>query len=70
MMKLLNRDYGAPVRGIAASLGYGLATLTTGQPVLARELAGRLWGRGFQTRRPPRGLVSAAQLDRAGCNAG
>ena len=46
MMKLLNRDYGAPVRGIAASLGYGLAMLTTGQPVLARELAGRLWRDG------------------------
>lgn len=45
-MKLLNREYGAPTRGLAAAGGYGLAWLTTGRGALARELAGRLWHAG------------------------
>jgi len=40
MMSLLNRDYNGPVRGLLAVLGYGMALVMTGQPVLARELAG------------------------------
>lgn len=43
MMSLLNRDYNGPVRGLLAVLGYGMALVMTGQPVLARELARRFW---------------------------
>lgn len=43
MMKLLNRDYGAPIRAVCAALGFGLTLLTTGRINLARELASRCW---------------------------
>ena len=42
-MKLLNRDYGAPVRAISALAGFGFTTLATGRVKLARELAGQFW---------------------------
>ncbi len=43
MMKLLNRDYRAPIRGVAALAGFGLILLATGNRHLAVELAGRFW---------------------------
>ncbi len=43
MMKLLNRDYGVPVRAVTALAGFGFATLATGRVNLARELARQFW---------------------------
>lgn len=43
MMKLLNRNYPAPLRAIAASVGFCLTLLATGRLVLAQELASRCW---------------------------
>jgi hypothetical protein len=43
MMKLLNRDYPAPLRALSALMAFGLVIFSTGRPSLARELAGRCW---------------------------
>lgn len=42
-MKLLNRDYPAPLRALSALAAFGLTILATGRPSLACELAGRCW---------------------------
>jgi len=46
MMKLLNRDYGLPIRGGAALAGFAFVILLTGRLQLARELASQFWTRG------------------------
>ena len=46
MMKLLNRDYGAPGRGVAAAGGFALVWAITLDGMLAREMARRIWTHG------------------------
>lgn len=46
MMKLLNRDYGALGRGVAAAGGFALVWAITLSRTLAREMARRVWTHG------------------------